>query len=73
MFAHQIYLMLFRGTKHFTGLLQTYEFKFKHCEIQFHTNVNQIQYHEIEYRTIYIQFQHCVIQFQINDIQFYTN
>jgi len=39
------------------GLLQTCEFHFQGCEVQFQTNVNRIHCYEIEYRTIEIQFQ----------------
>ena len=56
----------------FSGLLQTYGFHFKYYEIQFQTNVNRIQFHEIEYHTIEIQFQSFGIQFQTIDIQFHT-
>ena len=56
----------------FPGLLQTYEFHFQRCEIQFQTNVNRIQRYKIRY-AIEIQFQSCAIQFQTNDIQFHTN
>ena len=59
-------------TKSFTGLLQTYEFHFQRCEIQFQTNVNRIQCYAIEYHTIVIKFQSWAIKFQIDDIQFHT-
>ena len=32
----------------FPGVLQTYEFHFQRCEIQFQTNVIRFQYYEIE-------------------------
>ena len=39
------------------NLLQTYEFHFQRCdEINFQTNVNRIQYYEIEYHTVEIKW-----------------
>ena len=38
----------------FLGLLQTYEFYSQRCEIKFQTNINRIQFYEIEYHTIEI-------------------
>jgi len=57
----------------FTGLLQTNEFHFQCCEIQFQTYVNRIQNYEIEYHTIEIVLHSRAIQFQIKDIQFHTH
>ena len=57
----------------FPGLLQTYEFNFHCCEIQFQTNVNRILCYEIEYHTTEIKFQSFAIKFQTNDIQFHMN